>query len=83
MSNQQELDEILSKHGAEPGEMTHSLKQAILCWVADEVIGTNEYYPEDKSLLRVLDKSPQGLRDKLRNQQRDILAKHGYKGGQR
>ena len=83
MSNQQELDVVLASHGAEEGEMTHSLKQAILDWVADEVIGTNEYYPKNKNLLRVLDKSPQGLRDKLRNQQRDILAKHGYKGGQR
>lgn len=31
-SNQSELDEILAKHGAEAGEMTHSLKQAILDW---------------------------------------------------
>jgi len=30
MTNYNErLDEILTKHGAEPGEMTHSLKQAI------------------------------------------------------
>lgn len=74
------LDTILSNHGAEEGELTESLKQSILRWVADEVIGANEYYPEHKSLLRVLDKSPQGLRDKLRNQQRKILAQHGYKG---
>ena len=32
MSKQSELDEILSRHGAEAGEMTHSLKQALLDW---------------------------------------------------
>jgi len=33
MTNYNErLDEILAKHGAEPGEMTHSLKQAIVEW---------------------------------------------------
>ena len=26
------LDEILAKHGAEPDEMTHTLKQAIVEW---------------------------------------------------
>ena len=32
MSKQSELDDILNRHGAEAGEMTHSLKQAILDW---------------------------------------------------
>ena len=33
MTNYNErLDKILSEHGAEPGEMTYSLKQAILDW---------------------------------------------------
>ena len=33
MTNYNErLDEILARHGAEPGEMTHSLKQAIFEW---------------------------------------------------
>jgi len=33
MTNYNErLDEVLAKHGAEPGEMTHSLKQAIQEW---------------------------------------------------
>lgn len=31
-NTQSELDVILAMHGAEPGEMTHSLKQAILDW---------------------------------------------------
>lgn len=29
---QAELDDILNRHGAEAGEMTHSLKQAITNW---------------------------------------------------
>lgn len=32
MSKQPELDDILTRHGAEPGEMTHILKQAIVDW---------------------------------------------------
>ena len=33
MTNYNErLSEVLAKHGAEEGEMTHSLKQAILDW---------------------------------------------------
>ena len=35
--NQSELDEILAKHGAEAGELTHSLKQAIKQLIADEM----------------------------------------------
>lgn len=71
----------IKKHGAEPGEMTHSLKQAILRWVADEVIGENETgaitdpnsvnYGESYSNVYV-----------DRDEQRKILAQHGYKGGE-
>ena len=32
MMSKTTLDEIIAKHGAEPGEMTHSLKQAIVEW---------------------------------------------------
>ena len=31
------LDEILAKHGAEPGEMTHSLKQALTSLIKELV----------------------------------------------
>ena len=74
------LDEILAKHGAEPGEMTHSLKQAILRWVADEVIGADDTgiitdpasvdYGQPYSNVYV-----------DRDEQRKILAEYGYKGG--
>lgn len=38
MTNYNErLDEILAKHGAEPGEMTHSLKQAITSLIKELV----------------------------------------------
>ena len=66
-NTQAELDEILAKHGAEPGEMTHSLKQAILRWVADEIVG--EISQEDSN-----------GRYNLKTEQRKILAQHGYKG---
>lgn len=46
MTNYNErLDEILAKHGAEPGEMTHSLKQAIISLIK-ELIGDDEKVPE-------------------------------------
>ena len=38
MTNYNErLDEILAKHGAEPGEMTHSLKQALTSLIKELV----------------------------------------------
>jgi len=59
-------EEILAKHGAEPGEMTHSLKQAITSlikelvaeaeadiklWVDDEVIGSDERHSNGKKMV--------------------------------
>jgi len=38
MTNYNErLDDVLAKHGAEPGEMTHSLKQAITSLIKELV----------------------------------------------
>lgn len=74
------LDEILAKHGAEPGEMTHSLKQAILRWVADEVIGEDEEIVHYKTMQA--DNVNQIIRNSQRQKQRNILARHGYKEGE-
>ena len=75
------LDTILSAHGAEEGEFTESLKQAILRWVADEVIGADDTgiitdpasvdYGQHYSNVYV-----------DRDEQRKILAEYGYKGGE-
>lgn len=73
------LDTILSNHGAEEGELTESLKQAILRWVADEVIGENE-----TGVITDPDSVDYGKHYSNvyvdRDEQRIILAQHGYKG---
>lgn len=51
MTNYNErLDEILAKHGAEPGEMTHSLKQDITSLIKELVA---EAIGEDEGLVEV------------------------------
>ena len=71
------LDTILSSHGAEEGELTESLKQAILRWVADEVINA----PIDYSISPDGYTKGMGVAEKrLRGLQYKILAQHGYKG---
>lgn len=53
-------------------------KQAILHWVATEVIGENESGRHLESpAWNVV-----GGRNEIRNEQRKILAQHGYKGGE-
>jgi len=87
MTNYNErLNGILAKHNGElgvtwedPDVVTPDTKQAILRWVADEVIGENETgvitdynsvdYGQSYSNVYV-----------DRDEQRKILAQHGYKG---
>ena len=55
-------------------------KQAILRWVADEVIGEDDNVRLEHSDSAMTKK---GERNWVRHEQRKILAKHGYKGDQR
>ena len=77
----------LAGHGTPEEQM----KRAILRWVADEVIGNNgklkrvkNAYRRDisgytESMTKVSLEDGRS-RNRLRNEQRKILAKHGYKG---
>lgn len=57
-------------------ERKRAARQAILRWVADEVIGEDsDTYDWQK------DVDVNGVKDDLRDEQRKILAQHGYKGG--
>lgn len=59
------------------------LKQAILHWVADEVIGEDEEETiEDKLGGKYRFNSNKRRRNKVRRNQRKILAQNGYKGGE-
>ena len=72
-------------------EFVPEAKRAILRWVADEVIGNNgklkrvkNAYRHDisgytESMTKVSLEEGRS-RNRLRNEQRKILAKHGYKG---
>lgn len=56
-------------------------KQAILRWVADEVIGEDEEETiEDKLGGKYRFNSNKRRRNRVRRSQRKILAEHGYKG---
>ena len=55
-------------------------KQAILRWVADEVIGDDEEIVHHKTIQANNDN--QIIRNSQRQKQRNILARHGYKGGE-
>ena len=78
------LDEILAKHNGElgitwedPDVVTPDTKQAILRWVADEVIGRNTDTKSTETEIESYDLHVQNL---LKEEQRKILAQHGYKG---
>ena len=63
------------------GEYTkNDAKQAILRWVADEVIGEDEEIVHHKTMQANNDN--QIIRNSQRQKQRNILARHGYKGGE-
>ena len=55
-------------------------KQAILRWVADEIIGEDEEIVHHKTMQANNDN--QIIRNSQRQKQRNILARHGYKGGE-
>ena len=61
-------------------ELTDEAKQAILRWVADEVIGDDEEIVHHKTIQSNNDN--QIIRNSQRQKQRNILARHGYKGGE-
>ena len=78
------LDEILAKHNGElgvtwedPDVVTPDTKQAILRWVADEVIGRNTDTKSTETEIESYDLHVQNL---LKEEQRKILAQNGYKG---
>lgn len=54
-------------------------KQAILRWVADEVVGEDEEIVHYKTMQANNDN--QIIRNSQRQKQRNILARHGYIGG--
>lgn len=66
---EERLDEILAKHGAEPGEMTHSLKQAIDRLFLD-VVGENEPMISSRSQTDALIRTG---RNQLRQQLRTTI----------
>ena len=84
MTNYNErLDEILnSDYGVLHccGDYQEEAKQAILRWVADEVIGEDEEIVHYKTMQA--DNVNQIIRNSQRQKQRNILARHGYKGGE-
>ena len=59
---------------------TTQAKQAILRWVADEVIGEDEEIVHHKTIQSNNDN--QIIRNSQRQKQRNILARHGYRGGE-
>lgn len=75
------LDDVLQNAytvGQQFGMTTEELKQAVLRWVADEVIGKDE---SQKTESGDKNKAPwTNGRNNLRQQQRNTLAQHGYKG---
>lgn len=50
------LDEVLTKHGAEPGEMTHSLKQAITSLIKELVAEAKPEIPVATSWQQGIEK---------------------------
>jgi hypothetical protein len=71
LDDTQGLDELLMAHGADAGELTESLKQAILHWVDTEVINAGD------PMSTMVD--AQVYRELIRAKQRETLIHHGYK----
>lgn len=77
------LDEILDKHNGElgvtwedPDIVTPDTKQAILRWVADEIVPKHEHNNWCFIHCQFGDKSA----NKFIEEKRETLAQHGYKG---
>jgi hypothetical protein len=73
LDNTQGLDELLMAHGADAGELTESLKQAILHWVDMEIIGDDDNDDGTESEIDAM------YRNNLRTKQRATLIHHDYK----
>jgi hypothetical protein len=76
LDDTQGLDKLLMAHGADAGELTESLKQAILHWVDMEIIGEDDTL--DIRKVEWLLGHQAGINE-TKTKQRATLIHHGYK----